>query len=150
MLRERAFAPLAVQHQNALALCVLVDRSLQKDMSPDSVARLAGLVSDRFDGEISNHFEIEETIVFPAVEQEFGPRPELAALAEEHHQIEHIVDGLRSAPGIPLLQQFVTSVRSHIRHEETGLFEEIQQRFPRKLLDEMGARIDAKAVRMPI
>jgi hemerythrin-like domain-containing protein len=41
-------------------------------------------------------------------------------------------------------------LRRHIRREENELFEDIQRRLPRKVLDALGAEIDTKAVRIPM
>ncbi len=150
MLRDRALVPLSQQHHNALALCVLTDRSLEKDASPETVARFAARAVGRYDLEISNHFAIEEEIVFPAIEQELGAQPIVADLAAEHRQLEKIVDHLRVAPDTETLREFSALLRKHIRREENELFEAIQQRIPRKVLDALGAEIDTKAVRIPL
>lgn len=150
MLRDRALAPLSQQHQNALAQCVLIDRSLQGEPPPETVARVAALVVDRYDAVVSNHFAIEEEIVFPAVERELGEQPSVHAFIQEHRQIEKIVDQLRSAPEAPALREYASLLRLHVRREEDELFEEAQQKLPRKVLDALGAEVDARAVRMPI
>jgi len=55
-----ALVPLSHQHHNGLALCVLTRRSLSEDSSPESVARLARRVIDRYELEPVNHFQILE------------------------------------------------------------------------------------------
>ncbi|MFB3776813.1 MAG: hemerythrin domain-containing protein [Bryobacteraceae bacterium] len=150
MLRDRALVPLSQQHHNGLALCVLTDRSLEGEVSAETVARLTTRALDRYDLEISNHFAVEEEVVFPAIEKELGPQPILAELAADHRQLERLVDQLRFAPDTDLLKQFSALLRTHIRREENELFEEIQQRLPRKVLDALGAEIDTRAVRIPI
>ena len=150
MLRDRALVPLSQQHHNGLALCVLTDRALEGEAAPETVARLAVRAVDRYDLEISNHFAVEEEIVFPAIEQELGALPVVAELVAEHRQLEKIVDHLRGAPDADTLRQFSALLRKHIRREENELFEAIQQRVPRKVLDALGAEIDAKAVRIPL
>jgi hemerythrin-like domain-containing protein len=150
MLRDRALVPLSQQHHNALALCVLTDRSLDGEVPPEAVARVAARAVDRYDLELSNHFAIEEEFVFPVVENELGPQPILADLVADHRQMERFVDALRIGPDENVLKQFSSLLRTHIRKEENELFEEMQQRLPRKVLDAMGAEIDARAVRIPI
>ncbi|HSW48531.1 MAG TPA: hemerythrin domain-containing protein [Bryobacteraceae bacterium] len=150
MLRDRALVPLSQQHHNGLALCVLTDRSLEGEPSEEAVARLTTRALDRYDLEISNHFAIEEEIVFPAIERELGPQPILAGLVADHRQLERLVDQLRLAPDREILKQFSALLRAHIRREETEFFAEMQQRIPRKVLDALGAEIDTRAVRMPI
>lgn len=150
MLRDRALVPLSQQHHNGLALCVLTERGLTPGASPEILERLASRAVDRFDEEISNHFSIEEEVVFPAVEQELGPSPVVQELLAEHRQIENLIDQLRTEPTADLLRQFTTLLRSHIRREENELFEDIQKRLSRKTLDTLGAIIDARAVRIPL
>ncbi len=150
MLRDRALVPLSEQHQHGLALCVLTERSLQDSPSPETVSRLAGRAVDRYDAELANHFAVEEEEVFPAIAQELGEYPIVHELVAEHRQIEKIVERLRTAPDAALLGEFAALLRAHIRREENDLLEDIQQRLSRKALDSLGARIDAKAVRIPI
>jgi hemerythrin-like domain-containing protein len=150
MLRDRALVPLSQQHHNGLALCVLTDRALEGGASPETVARLAARAVDRYDLEISNHFAIEEEVVFPAIEQELGAQAVVADLVAEHRQLERIVDHLRTAADADTLRQFSALLRRHIRREENELFEAVQQRMPRKVLDALGAEIDTRAVRLPL
>lgn len=150
MLRDRALVPLSQQHHNGLALCVLTDRSLQADDSPDNAARLATRALDRYDLEIANHFAVEEEVVFPLIERELGEYPILDELIAEHRHVERVVEQLRLAPEAATLRELTSVLRSHIRREESDLFEVIQQRLSRKVLDAMGAEVDTKAVRIPI
>jgi len=150
MLRDRALVPLSQQHHNGLALCVLTERSLESDASPETLARLAARVVDRWDLEISNHLAVEEEVVFPAIIQELGEYPLVDEIVAEHRQLEKFVDQLRAAPEAGLLRQFIDLMRRHIRREENELFEDIQRRLPRKVLDALGAEIDTKAVRIPM
>ena len=143
MLRDPSLIPLSQQHHNGLALCVLTERSLAQDASSANVARLARKAIDRYELELTNHFEIEEQVLFPALES-----PLIAGLIGEHRQLEAMIDGLRAEPAAALLLEFTALLRAHIRREENELFEEIQRRLPREKLDELGKQIDAKAVRI--
>lgn len=150
MLRDRALVPLSQQHHNGLALCVLTNRSLEGEVSEETVARLAAKAVDRYDAEIANHFAIEEELVFPAVERELGAYPQVGEFIAEHRRLEEIVERLRAAPGAATLREFTSLLRSHIRREEEEFFEDIQRRLPRAVLDALGAQIDARAVRIGI
>jgi len=150
MLRDRALVPLSQQHHNGLALCVLTDRGLSGDVSPETLERLAARAVDRYDEEISNHFAIEEEIVFPAIERELGHQPLVQELIAEHRQLERMVEHLRTSVDAATLREWVVLLRSHIRREENELFEDIQKRMSRKTLDALGAIIDARAVRIPL
>ena len=143
MLRDPSLIPLSQQHHNGLALCVLTERSLAQDASAGNVAALARKAIDRYELELSNHFEIEEQILFPAVES-----PLIAGLIAEHRQLEAMIDRLRGEPSAALLLEFTGLLRTHIRREENELFEDIQRQLPREVLDSLGAEIVAKAVRI--
>ena len=144
MLRDRSLIPLSQQHHNGLSLCVLTERSLREDSSAANVAKLARKAIDRFELELANHFEIEESILFPAVEN----HALVPGLISEHRQLEALIRRLREEPTTALLLEFTALLRTHIRREENELFEDIQHMLPRELLDSLGKEIDAKAVRI--
>jgi len=143
MLRDPSLIPLSHQHHNGLALCVLTERSLRDDPSPASVEKLARKAIDRYELQLTNHFRVEERILFPAVESLLVP-----GLIADHRRIEALIGALRAAPSVDLLLEFTALLRTHIRREENELFEEIQRRVPRETLDSLGKEIDANAVRI--
>jgi hemerythrin-like domain-containing protein len=144
VLRDRSLIPLSQQHHNGLSLCVLTERSLRQDASAANVAKLARKAIDRYELELANHFEIEESILFPVVEN----HPLVPGLISEHRQLEGFIGRLREEPSAALLLEFTALLRAHIRVEENELFENIQHQLPRELLDSLGKQIDAKAVRI--
>ncbi|MGH9659240.1 MAG: hemerythrin domain-containing protein [Bryobacteraceae bacterium] len=148
MLRDSSLIPLSHQHHNALALCVMTERELRQDSSEAAVRRLAQRAVDRFDIELVNHFEIEEGDLFPAIDRELGRLAIVGELIAEHRQIEGLIARLRTGPSAALLVEFTSLLRRHIRREENELFQDIQQRLPRSVLDEVGRAIDARAARV--
>jgi hemerythrin-like domain-containing protein len=144
MLRDPSLIPLSHQHHNGLAMCVLTRRSLAEDSSPENVARLARRVVDRYEIELTNHFEIEEQVLFPAC----GPMPIVSELLADHRAIEGLVGQLRSAPSAEILERLCSLLSTHIRREESELFEQIQRTLPRGVLDATGGEIDRRAVRI--
>jgi hemerythrin-like domain-containing protein len=144
MLRDPSLIPLSQQHHNGLSLCVLTERSLGQDSSATNIARLATKAIDRYELELTNHFEIEERILFPAVEN----HPMVPGLIDEHRRLAALIGQLRQEPTAALLLAFTALLRTHIRREETGLFEDIPRLLPRDLLDSLGVEINAKVVRI--
>jgi hemerythrin-like domain-containing protein len=144
VLRDRSLIPLSQQHHNGLSLCVLTERSLREDPSAANVARLARKAIDRYELELANHFEMEETILFPTV----ANHALVPGLISEHRQLEALIERLREEPTATLLLEFTALLRTHIRREENELFEDIQRLLPREQLDSLGKEIDAKAVRI--
>lgn len=148
MLRDRSLIPLSQQHHNGLALCVLTERSLRQDPSSANVAVLAGKAIDRYELELTNHFEMEEQVLFPTVEAHLGKLPLIAELIADHRALEGMVEEMRASATSELLLRFTALLRAHIRREEAELFEDIQKRLPRQALDALGESIDAKAIRI--
>lgn len=145
MLRDRSLIPLSHQHHNALALCVLTERSLAADTSPENLARLASRVIDRYEIEMVNHFELEETVLFPRL-------PELQEMVDrltaEHRRLSSYVDQLRAAPSVETLRDFATLLRQHVRLEENEFFQRAQELLPTEVLRQIGDAIDRRAVRV--
>jgi hemerythrin-like domain-containing protein len=148
MLRDPNLIPLSHQHHNALAMCVLTRRSLGQDASPANVAELARRAIDRYELELANHFEIEEQILFPAVENALGKLPLAAQLTAQHRQVEDLVAQLRSAPSAALLEELCGLLSEHIRREENELFQMAQSQLPEPILREIGLAIERQAVRI--
>jgi len=144
MLRHPSLIPLSQQHHNGLALCVLTRRALAADRSPESIAKLARRVIDRYELELLNHFEIEEQTLFPAC----GNAALVAELIADHRAVDAMVAELRTAPSAELLERFCALLSTHIRREEHELFEQVQRELPAEMLAELGAEIDRRAVRI--
>jgi hemerythrin-like domain-containing protein len=143
MLRDKSLIPLSHQHHNGLALGVLVRRALAEDAGPENVERQARRIVERYEIELTNHFAIEEELLFPACPAELaGP------LIEEHRRMEALVEKLRSEPSRETVEEFLELLRGHIWREEDELFERIQRELPRQTLDRLGGEIDARAVRV--
>ncbi len=148
MLRDPALIPLSQQHHNGLALCVLTERALRDDRSDATIGQLARKAIDRYEIELTNHFGIEEQLLFPLIEREMGKIAIIGELIADHRALEKIIDQLRAAPSAALLESFCTLLRGHIRREENELFQDIQQRLPKDVLESAGKEIDARAVRV--
>jgi hemerythrin-like domain-containing protein len=148
MLRDPNLIPLSHQHHNGLAMCVLTRRSLAADASTANVADLARRAVDRYDLELTNHFEIEEQILFPAIEDALGKLPLVASLIAEHREVEGLIVELRSAPTGALLERLCGLLSEHIRREENDLFQTAQSQLPEPILRELGTAIERKVVRI--
>jgi hemerythrin-like domain-containing protein len=148
MLRNPALVPLSQQHHNGLALCVLTERSLAGDRSEVNVAKLARRIIDRYEIELTNHFGIEENVLFPAIRSQLGELAAVGELIADHRALEAMVERLRDAPTVTLLEEFCALLRRHIRREENELFQDIQERLPAETLAAVGKEIDAQAVRV--
>ncbi len=146
MLRSRSLVPLSHQHQHGLALCVALERGLAHDPSPPNVARLTSRAVAHYDSEMTNHFAVEEEILFPAVTRELGDVPLVRELLAEHGTLRQLVSELRAGAAAGPLTEFAALLRSHIRKEENDLFEDIQQRLPSDALEAAGRDIESKTI----
>jgi hemerythrin-like domain-containing protein len=144
MLRDASLIPLSHQHHNALALCVLMRRALAEDASVLSVAEQAKKAIDRYELELTNHFDIEEQVLFP----ECPPMQLIPELIADHRRIEALVATLLKAPTADALERFCVLLVAHIRREEGDLFQQIQETLSRADLDRIGSEIERRAVRI--
>src|SRR5262249_37979327 len=108
---------------------------------------LSRRIADRFEIELSNHFALEEEVLFPPL-RDAGLEGEVAELMADHDLIESLVNTLRHGATARGLQEFTALLRRHVRREENEVFEEAQKRLPRELLDSLGAELDARVVRV--
>ena len=141
MLRDPALHPLSRQHQHALALCVRIERG--RPSTPAELREWHLEIVRLFDQEIRFHFDAEERVVFPAVEQ-FGELRQLVSdLRGEHVQLRYAVDcasaGTMDAAS---LLAFASLLSSHIRREERELFEGMQKLFSSEELHHLGVAVD--------
>ncbi len=148
MLRHKSLHPLSHQHHNGLVLAGLLERSLVQDKSEANVARLAAKVWDRFELELVNHFELEEALLFPAIESELGPLALVAELVAEHRQMEQMAHQIRACASDPGLLAFAALLRTHIRREENDLFENVQGRLRPETMEQLGREFESRAVRI--
>jgi iron-sulfur cluster repair protein YtfE (RIC family) len=141
MLRDKSLIPLSHQHQQALALCVRIDRA-----QPIPVADLTAWqteIEQHFEHEIKIHFSAEEHILFPWARQ----FPELIPLVEEL-LADHIAlresfsqaEARRMSPEI--LRTFARNLSAHIRKEERQLFERLQKLMTTEDLAALGSKLE--------
>ena len=148
MLRDPSLIPLSHQHQHGLALCVLIRRSLGADGSAANVGKLAQRAVDRYELELTNHFEIEEQIVFPAVVELMGETTIVGELIAEHREMEALIARLRTTPTAALLEEFCELLTRHIRREENELFQSMQAGLSEPVLSRLGEAIESRVVRI--
>ena len=142
MYRHPALVPLSRQHFDALALCVLVERSLGEDKSESNIRRLAAKIGAAQDVELANHFQLEEELIFPKLCN--GLAQELIA---EHRALEALIRSLRANPSLNLLEQFVADLRSHARKEENRYFQEFQSSISEEDLAALLPQLESRALR---
>jgi hemerythrin-like domain-containing protein len=141
MLRDPALIPLSRQHHNGLAFCVATRRALGADPSAANAVKIAARAVGRYAAELANHFEIEEEVLFPAC----GELPVVLQLIAEHRAIEELMAQIQIGPTAELLERCASLLESHIRREETELFEQVQKTLPPEALAGLGREIARRA-----
>jgi hemerythrin-like domain-containing protein len=141
MLRDKSLIPLSHQHQQALALCVRIDRA-QPIPGTDLQAWQAE-IEQHFEQEIKIHFSAEEQVLFPAAHQ-FSA---LIALVEEligdHAALrESFSQAKARRMSTETLPAFAKQLSAHIRKEERQLFERLQQLMTPKQLAALGTQLE--------
>jgi hemerythrin-like domain-containing protein len=141
MLRDKSLIPLSHQHQQALALCVRIDRA-QPIPEADLEAWQAE-IDQHFEQEIKIHFSAEEQVLFPAA----GQFPELVPLVEEliaeHLSLRQSFSQAEARRmSTDNLLSFARQLSSHIRKEERQLFERLQQLMTPKELADLGVQLE--------
>jgi hemerythrin-like domain-containing protein len=137
MLRDKNLIPLSHQHQHALALCVLINRALERgEQNPaewqDEIQRL-------FESELVYHFDAEEQFLFPAAEQIANLAALVAELRQQHEQMRRYALSPKNGD-LRELQEFAATLEAHVRREERELFEAVQQSLTQAQLESIGTR----------
>ncbi|MBI2838375.1 MAG: hemerythrin domain-containing protein [Acidobacteria bacterium] len=87
------------------------------------------------DRDLKRHFEIEESILLPALES-IGAQALVDRTREDHARVR----GCLADTGTEVtgrLMSFAGLIRKHVRFEEEELFEAAQENIPGKVLDEI-------------
>ena len=126
--RHAALVPLSRQHHDALALGVFIERDLKTE-DPSALERLREQALDLWELELRGHFEVEESVLFPAVRRQIPDPGVVDQLVREHEEIAAALADLKEARADSLAQR-LRSLRealvSHVRTEERVLFEAVQ------------------------
>ena len=141
MLRDANLISLSRQHQHALALCVRIERALQKNVVDLDAWQLE--VEQQYQQEIGFHFAAEESVLFPAARR----FPELVSLVEEltdeHGRLrECFARAKERTLGRAGLGAFAKLLSGHIRKEEGQLFETMQTLVEVDELRRIGAALE--------
>ena len=126
---------------------MLIDRGLKGEPTGERVSELAGQVTRLAESELFEHFQVEETVLFPAVRPVIDSGELLDTLAAGHRTMEELVRRLAAAgrrERLSLLKDFGELLLRHIRVEERELFRQVQDLMDETQLEELGQAITAK------
>lgn len=146
--RHDSLIPLSHQHQHALALAVIIRRrfGMEKGEQPWR-EEIVEKVQRAWKGELKGHFEVEETVLFPAMERHLGRLPLVAELLRDHASLHGLARLLEPSSGFPLLDGFSALLESHVRKEERQLFGEFEKRMPASEARKIGKEIETRLLK---
>ena len=143
--RHDSLIPLSHQHQHALALVVILRRRFGVEKGEDAwLEEMLAKAQNAYRAELVGHFEVEETVLFPAMERNLGRLDLVAELLDDHRKIHVIVKGLEPHPTLSGLDELSTLLEAHVHKEERRLFAEFEARRPADEALTIGREIDAR------
>lgn len=116
--RDEHLKPLSRDHHHSLLLCWKIRTGLDKEIPAERIYAYCRWFYRLY---LSEHFQIEESYVFPVLGSE---HPKVIKALEEHKTLSALFNEKDSSPA--LLINIAESLEAHIRFEERELFGEIQ------------------------
>jgi hemerythrin-like domain-containing protein len=143
-----SLTPLTRQHQHALALAVIIHSKFGVEEGKSKwQEEMNAKVQQIFKAELARHFEVEETILYPAIERHLGPLELLRQLRREHWGLRGLVERLAFLPDGDLLDEFATLLEMHVDEEERELFPVFAKKIPRDEAIKLGNEIQTRLVK---
>ena len=134
---------LSEEHHNALVIALRCRRTADGDLE-STADELWPSVREFFELQIVPHFDIEERLLMPALE-ELGEAEMVARMAVEHAKLRDLASMARISRED--LSEFASLLERHIRFEEREVFEHTQDRLPQAVLETI-ARASAESPRI--
>ena len=120
MKRHVQLQPLSRQHHNGLLMAMLLTKGLKKNGSAEV---MRDFISSGWRDELKEHFEMEESVLIPALEKKSFDSALTRQLLEEHRKlrllIQKAIDHSATANDI---SDFASLLEKHIRFEEKIYF----------------------------
>ena len=112
------------------------DRSKQKELF------------DKIDTELEIHTHIEETVFYPAIEEQEELKDMVVEALEEHHQAKELLEKLETLRADDhdfgsQLQQLMEAVEHHVEEEEGEMFPKIREVFDEDELEQLGEDLES-------
>jgi hypothetical protein len=137
MKRDPRLHALSTDHHHALVLVQRIRHEVRHDRVPaDTVAH----ARQTFAASVLPHFEIEETLLLPALREIPEGLPLVERTLADHASIRALAAALDG--GVPAgdLLEFAARLHDHVRFEEHELFPACERLLPAEVLDRVAAR----------
>jgi hemerythrin-like domain-containing protein len=117
MKRDPRLHGLTLDHNHALMLCTQLTKAIAEGSFDVQRGEALG---ELFDGEIEQHFRLEEELLLPALSA--AGAVELVQRTEaEHATLRSLLQSARQGD-VDAAEEFATALRAHVRFEEHELF----------------------------
>lgn len=147
MKRHPALQDLSRDHYQALVLCQRAEKALAGEEDAPTIEEAAGLVVDRWEDELREHFREEEDVLLPILSRHrpvtsIDPVPRML---DDHawfrDRLPRLAEALEAGDDVAdLLEEVVHRLRDHARMEEDQLFQRAQELLPEADLEDLGER----------
>lgn len=137
--RDQALVPLSHDHHHALVIAMLLKRT-----SDENAAGARHAYLDFWHSDCSDHFHVEEEVLFPAFAASQGAdHPLLRKALDDHAAIRAMTESLEAdeQAGAAKLNLLGATLAAHVRLEEREIFPLIEQELPAAELAGLGERI---------
>ena len=103
---------------------------------------------DKIDTELEIHTHIEETVFYPAIEEQEELKDMVAEALEEHQHAKELLEQLETLRADDhdfgsLLQQLMEAVEHHVEEEEGEMFPKIREVFDEDELEQLGEDLES-------
>jgi hemerythrin-like domain-containing protein len=124
--RHDSLIPLSREHHYGLLVCLRIHRGLEtRQADLHWLNERAEKAINFFESDLKTHFEVEEMVVFPAMNGIQEAASTIEDLVDDHRKLAKLIDRLgreRGPKSALILREFADLLESHIRKEERNLF----------------------------
>jgi len=139
MKRHEQLQPLSRQHHNGLLAALLLKKGITKAADANV---MTAFIIDFWKNDLKEHFENEEQVLIPALNNTAFDKNLNDQLLQEHAQLRSYIDALKNnADNILTIQSFATLLEKHIRFEERIYFPEAEKMLSEEQLQKIGEQL---------
>ena len=139
MKRHEQLQSLSRQHHNGLLAALLLKKGIEKTADANV---MTAFIIDFWKNDLKKHFENEEQVLIPALNNTSFDKNLNDQLLEEHTQLRSYIDALKNnADDISTIESFAALLEKHIRFEERTYFPEAEKILSEEQLKKVGEQL---------
>jgi len=139
MKRHEQLQSLSRQHHNGLLAALLLKKGIEKTVDAND---MNAFIIDFWKNDLKKHFENEEQVLIPALNNTSFDKNLNDQLLEEHTQLRSYIDALKNdADDISTIESFSALLEKHIRFEERTYFPEAEKILSEEQLKKVGEQL---------